>query len=387
MAGQYADSRLSPEMEKEIGHARDAPVHHVVAGLATVVGVAVIKIVNWSSFQSYKDRKPPWVRLHKTLLDNYEFQSMSADARALLPMLWLIASEDEDPVSGLIRDSYEKICFRLRISIECFTAAIDECVRAGFIETSDAVETSDKTGRGVIYFMLARKSNLLKIGYTEQLDWRKKKLEYNAGEDLELIFTMPGTIRLENDYHELFKKFASEKSEWYHYVTESEDLCNDIITGKLRAGSRFVTPEKTEKTETERATRLERARDDSKSAFQKIYDAGSAVFPNLATANTSSIHQWIAAGCDPDLDAVPEIQRHAKAGKAVKAWSYFTGGIMDAKATRETPPPKGNPNGKPSHHHDRPTKDERARAAVMRGFEAAERALAAGRRGAQGAGD
>lgn len=300
MAGQYADSRLSPEMEKEIGHARDAPVHHVVAGLATVVGVAVIKIVNWSSFQSYKDRKPPWVRLHKTLLDNYEFQSMSADARALLPMLWLIASEDEDPVSGLIRDSYEKICFRLRLQAEVFTKCISEIRASGFIDITASYES---------------------------------------------------------------------------------------VTDRLQNCSEFVTPEKTEKTETERATRLERARDDSKSAFQKIYDAGSAVFPNLATANTSSIHQWIAAGCDPDLDAVPEIHRHAKAGKAVKAWSYFTGGIMDAKATRETPPPKGNSNGKPSHHHDRPTKDERARAAVMRGFEAAERALAAGRRGAQGAGD
>ncbi len=80
-------------------------------------------------------------------------------------------------------------------------------------------------------------------------------------------------------------------------------------------------------------------------AFQKIYDEGCIVFPSLQTANTSSIQQWISAGCDPDLDAIPEIKRHAKAGKAVKAWSYFTGGIMDAKATRETLPPKGTPHG------------------------------------------
>lgn len=76
--------------------------------------------------------------------------------------------------------------------------------------------------------------------------------------------------------------------------------------------------------------------------FTKIYDAGSAVFPVLATANTSSIHQWISAGCKAELDVIPEIQRHAKAGKAVKAWSYFTGGIMDAYATRTTAPSAGS---------------------------------------------
>ena len=71
-------------------------------------------VKNWESFQSYKDRRPPWVRLHKSLLDDYEFQSMSANARALLPMIWLIASEDKDPQSGCVRGSYASVTFRLR---------------------------------------------------------------------------------------------------------------------------------------------------------------------------------------------------------------------------------------------------------------------------------
>lgn len=88
---------------------------------------------------------------------------------------------------------------------------------------------------------------------------------------------------------------------------------------------------------------MEAARNETE--FQKIYETGSAAFPNLATAQTSAIHSWIAAGCHPELDAIPEIQRHAKAGKNVRSWAFFTPGIMDAKATRETPAPKGNPNG------------------------------------------
>lgn len=93
----------------------------------------MIEIYNWSSYQSYKDRRPPWIRFHKSMLDNYEYHSMSAEARALLPMLWLLASEDEDPTSGLIRDSYEKITFRLRIRNEVFTESLRELELAGFV--------------------------------------------------------------------------------------------------------------------------------------------------------------------------------------------------------------------------------------------------------------
>ena len=94
----------------------------------------MLKITKWSSLQSYKDRKPPWIRLHKTLLDNYEFHNMSANARALLPMLWLLASEDEDPVSGAIRYGYEKIAFRLRLSPAIAKTTLTEIEKNGFIE-------------------------------------------------------------------------------------------------------------------------------------------------------------------------------------------------------------------------------------------------------------
>lgn len=92
------------------------------------------KIKEWSSFQSYKDRSPPWIRLHKKLLDDYNFQRMSVEARALLPMLWLIASEDKDPVSGMLRMSYEEISFRLRQDVKKTKATLQEIVKSGFIE-------------------------------------------------------------------------------------------------------------------------------------------------------------------------------------------------------------------------------------------------------------
>lgn len=97
----------------------------------------MIRIKNWSSYQSYKDRRPPWIRLHKSLLDDYDFQNMSADARAMLPMLWLLASEHEKPELGIINQSYEKISFRLRLKIALVESAIEEILKAGFIQIED----------------------------------------------------------------------------------------------------------------------------------------------------------------------------------------------------------------------------------------------------------
>ncbi len=101
------------------------------------MGEIIIK--GWETLQSYKDRKPLWIRLHKTLLDDFEFHSMSADARALLPMLWLLASEDKDPKSGRIPLNIERIAFRLRLDVAVLRKALDECQTFGFIVCNESV--------------------------------------------------------------------------------------------------------------------------------------------------------------------------------------------------------------------------------------------------------
>src|SRR4051812_23003095 len=102
--------------------------------------MTAFRIKEWSSYQSYKDRNPPWIRLHKKLLDDRIFQKMSVESRALLPMLWLIASEDSNPVTGLIRGGYEEISFRLRMPEEKVIHSLKEILDAGFIIEISPVE-------------------------------------------------------------------------------------------------------------------------------------------------------------------------------------------------------------------------------------------------------
>ena len=104
----------------------------------------MIKVKNWSKYQSYKDRKPPWIRFHRSILDDYKFQVMSAESRALLPMLWLLACENEDPSSGLISQSLDEISFRLRQDKKKLRETIADIQLSGFIECIETVTNTLK---------------------------------------------------------------------------------------------------------------------------------------------------------------------------------------------------------------------------------------------------
>lgn len=96
-----------------------------------------IKPKKWDEFQHYKDihyakgAKPAWVKLHRKILDDFEFQSMPVDARALAPMLWLIASEDPE---GVIDATPEKLAFRLRWTGSEISEALSPLIGKGFFE-------------------------------------------------------------------------------------------------------------------------------------------------------------------------------------------------------------------------------------------------------------
>ena len=68
------------------------------------------KIKNWAKFQHFKDRKPPWIKLYRDILDDMEWHNLSGDSAKLLTMLWLIASEGE----GVLPE-VKYLSFRLRL--------------------------------------------------------------------------------------------------------------------------------------------------------------------------------------------------------------------------------------------------------------------------------
>lgn len=67
------------------------------------------RIKDWGKFQHFKDRKPPWVKLYRDILDDIEWHELDAKAAKALVMFWLIASETD----GVLPD-IKTLAFRLR---------------------------------------------------------------------------------------------------------------------------------------------------------------------------------------------------------------------------------------------------------------------------------
>ena len=83
-----------------------------------------MRIKDWPKFQHFKDRRPPWIKLYRDLLEDDQWYELSAASAKILISLWLLASEDETK-HGLL-PSVKKTAFRLRITEKALFAACAE---------------------------------------------------------------------------------------------------------------------------------------------------------------------------------------------------------------------------------------------------------------------
>jgi len=51
------------------------------------------RIKNWEKFQHYKNRRPPWIRIYRDLLNDPNFEELPGELVKTLVKLWLAASE------------------------------------------------------------------------------------------------------------------------------------------------------------------------------------------------------------------------------------------------------------------------------------------------------
>ncbi|CAN7244229.1 hypothetical protein LJR175_000989 [Variovorax sp. LjRoot175] len=102
---------------------------------------------NWKSFQHYKDRAPPWIKLHRSLLDDRQYQRLPLASRALAPMLWLLAAEAKD---GAFEGAVEELAFRLRTTEGEIEAGLKPLIDASFfaVEEQNAIASPQSREQG-----------------------------------------------------------------------------------------------------------------------------------------------------------------------------------------------------------------------------------------------
>lgn len=70
------------------------------------------------------------------------------------------------------------------------------------------------------------------------------------------------------------------------------------------------------------------------SPFERVYVVAVDVLPQLAPRNTSAIHGWLEAGCNPETDIIPTIKRLAAKNPTIGGFSYFTNAVLKARDER-----------------------------------------------------
>jgi hypothetical protein len=95
-----------------------------------------LKPKNWDKFQHYKDRCPPWIKLHRDLLNDKEFMRLPLASKALAPLLWLLASESKD---GCFQADSDELEFRLRIASKDIDAGLKPLIDKGFFVVASGV--------------------------------------------------------------------------------------------------------------------------------------------------------------------------------------------------------------------------------------------------------
>ena len=91
---------------------------------------------HWSKHQHYKERFPPWIKLHRSLLDNIDFYALPDNSKVLLFQLWLIASEDKQ---GIIKADSTMLAFRLHSDSTKIATALSPLIYSGFMLASDTI--------------------------------------------------------------------------------------------------------------------------------------------------------------------------------------------------------------------------------------------------------
>lgn len=91
---------------------------------------------NWAVFQHYKDRCPPWIKLHRDLLNDRVFMCLPLASKALAPLLWLLASESKD---GVFDGSLDELVFRLHITPKDYQDGVKPLIDKGFFVIASGV--------------------------------------------------------------------------------------------------------------------------------------------------------------------------------------------------------------------------------------------------------
>lgn len=165
-----------------------------------------LSIPNWGDLQHYKDRTPPWIKLHNELLENYEFECLQDASKAHLLCIWLLASRTENKIKADPRWIQRKIGANSPIDI-------DELVKAGFLQLNQELE---ECGQDASKMLQSLQNDAITEREGEQRESRAEGENKPAKKSGRSVFVIPSPEDLVS-YFQSKESNSTEAQKFFNY--------------------------------------------------------------------------------------------------------------------------------------------------------------------------
>jgi len=192
--------------------------------------VMPIKVKDWNKFQHFKDRKPPWIKLYRDILDDLEWHELDPVAAKALVAIWLIASENDGELPEV-----KKLAFRLRVTekqaisivlqldhwlIQDDINLISDCYQSDSLEieieketyrketeTKKETEKRERTPRATRLSQDWQPSNS-DLDYARELGWTDKQVRETAQDFLDYWMAKSGQGATKVDWSATWRRWC-----------------------------------------------------------------------------------------------------------------------------------------------------------------------------------
>jgi hypothetical protein len=128
-----------------------------------------IRIRNWARYQHYKDRRPAWIKLYVSKLDDYELTALDYPIRLAADELLLVAAL----TNNAIPNDLLWLSGKTRIDQDTLAVAIKSLANIGFLSLADRKRSASKS-------LGSRASSLLSSSALEEPQASEEKQIYDA---------------------------------------------------------------------------------------------------------------------------------------------------------------------------------------------------------------
>jgi len=182
-----------------------------------------LTIKNWNQFQQYKDRDPKWIKLHRDILNDYEFDQLTEIQQNHLMKIWLLASKLDNKIPHDTTWIGRQIGAKSKVDIKQLVTHgfllvydnVQECTET-YLETETETET-EKRERG------ARKKRASQLPADSEMsdDYKEYCVEKRPELNPEVVFE-----NFKDYYLSVGKPMVDWKRTWQRWVRNERGAMN-----------------------------------------------------------------------------------------------------------------------------------------------------------------